>query len=79
MQSNTIQKRGRSYAGFVTAVAVLAALAAGGTMAYHHFFQRAGEGAAQLIPSDADMVITVDTTPSVNQVALFSRIAAAVK
>ncbi|HET6387513.1 MAG TPA: DUF3352 domain-containing protein, partial [Armatimonadota bacterium] len=70
---------GRSYAGFVTAVAVLAALAAGGTMAYHHFFQRAGEGAAQLIPSDADMVITVDTMPSVNQVALFSRIAAAVK
>jgi hypothetical protein len=61
------------------ALLVLLVLAAGGVLAYRTFFHRAGEAAIQLIPADAMLVATLDTTPSPQQVALFKRIDDAVQ
>lgn len=46
----------------------------GGVYAYEHYFHRAGEEATQLIPAAAHMVITMDLTPSPNQVPTFKQI-----
>ena len=51
----------------------------GGVTAYRHFFRRPGELAANLIPADALAVITIDTNPAPDQVALYKRIQDALK
>src|SRR5262249_84654 len=45
-----------------------------GGAAYKIFFQRTGEQAIQLIPSNALVVITIDTAPSPQQIGLWQRI-----
>ena len=49
-------------------------VATGSVTAYRHYFRRPGELAVNLIPADALAVITVDTNPAPDQVALFKRI-----
>lgn len=51
----------------------------GGVLAYNLFFNRPGESAIKLIPQNALMVVTLDTTPSPSQVPTFKRIFDAVK
>jgi hypothetical protein len=58
---------------------VLTAMTAGGVYAYRTYFHRTGEAAVPLIPADALMVITLDTTPSPGQTPTFKRIADAIK
>jgi hypothetical protein len=58
-------------------IVALICLALGGLAVYHLVFQRSGEGALRLIPSDALVAATLDTHPSPNQAALFRRIDAA--
>src|SRR5580700_6801133 len=50
-----------------------------GVLAYRHFFQRPGEAAINLIPSDALAVVTLDTTPSPEQVSVFRNITSALQ
>ena len=54
-------------------------VATGSVTAYRHYFRRPGELAVNLIPADALAVITVDTNPAPDQVALFKRIQDAMK
>jgi hypothetical protein len=56
------------------AAMALISLIAGGTLAWRYYFGRAGETAIQLIPADAALVVTLDTTPSAAQTPLFLRI-----
>ncbi len=49
-------------------------IATGSVTAYRHYFRRPGELAANFIPADALAVITLDTNPAPDQVALFKRI-----
>ena len=58
---------------------VLTAMTAGGVYAYRTYFHRTGEAAVPLIPADALMVVTLDTTPSPAQTPTFKRIADAIK
>jgi hypothetical protein len=60
----------------VLAVFVLLAV---GVLAYRILFTRPGEAAIQLIPQDALLVVTLDTTPSPQQVVTFKRISDAFK
>lgn len=55
------------------ALALALFLAVGGA-AYKIFFQRTGEQAIQLIPSNAYLVVTLDTAPSPSQIGLWQRI-----
>jgi hypothetical protein len=50
-----------------------------GVLAYQHFFQRPGEAAINLIPADALIVATLDTTPSPEQVPVFAGIRSALR
>lgn len=68
--------RGKALGAAVLVVALLAVL---GFAAYRFFFNRPGEAAAMLIPSDADLVITLDTNPSERQVATFKKISDALE
>ncbi len=58
---------------------VLGGMAAGGVYTYRRFFQRSGEAATQLIPVDAQMLVTLDLTPSAGQALTFKRIGDAIK
>lgn len=58
---------------------VLGGMTAGGVYAYRRFFQRSGEAAIQLIPVDAQMLVTLDLTPSAGQALTFKRIGDAIK
>lgn len=49
-------------------------VALSGTLAYRYFMSRPGETAIQLMPADALLVVTLDTTPSPAQIPLFKRI-----
>src|ERR1051325_10360977 len=55
------------------ALALALFLAVGGA-AYKIFFQRTGEQAIQLIPSNAYLVVTLDTAPSPSQIGIWQRI-----
>lgn len=68
--------RGKALGAAVLVAALLAVL---GFAAYRYFFNRPGEAAAMLIPSDADLVITLDTNPSERQVATFKKISDALE
>ena len=61
------------------ALVVLTALVAGGVLGYQYLFHRPGEAAIKLIPADARLVVTVDSTPSPGQALTFKRIADAIK
>lgn len=63
----------------VVALALLLPVVAGGVLAFNLFFNRPGESAIRLIPESAMMVVTLDTTPSAEQVPTFTRILNAVK
>lgn len=71
--------RKRLGAGKVAVLGSVVALGALAFGAYKLFFQRPGEAAIQLIPADAQFVVTLDTNPSEMQVATFDRIYAALK
>jgi hypothetical protein len=58
---------------------VLLLLVVGGTLAYRYLFQRPGEAAIQLLPADSLVVVTLDTTPSEQQAAVFRRISDAIR
>lgn len=58
----------------VPALLLLLAAVGGGFAAYHYYFNRPGEAAIRLIPSDAMLVVTLDTSPSPQQVPVFQRI-----
>src|SRR5438093_3077918 len=73
MRSTNLGPRGVARSGIVA----LLCLVAGALAAYHFVFQRPGEAALSLIPSDALVVATLDTRPSVRQAALFQRIRSA--
>lgn len=62
-------------------IALLSAIgaAAVGFTGYKIFFNRAGEAAVALIPSDASFVLTLDTNPSTNQLPTFTKISNALK
>lgn len=64
----------RRGAGKATAFAVLLMLIVGASLAYKVFFKRPGEQAIQFIPSDAFVVVTLDTNPSPGQTPIFNRI-----
>ena len=72
IQSRTKPRRLRSGLAFVGLSAFV--VVTGGVTAYRHYFRRPGELATKLIPADALAVITLDTNPAPDQVALFKRI-----
>ncbi|MFY9234329.1 MAG: DUF3352 domain-containing protein [Fimbriimonadaceae bacterium] len=63
--------------GWLVLLGSAAVLSVLGFTVYKIFFDRPGEAAIALIPSDADMVLTLDTNPSTRQVATFQKIAQA--
>ncbi len=65
------RRAGKGLFGVVIAVALLAVV---GFAAYKFLFDRPGEAAAAFVPSDADVVITLDTNPSERQAATFQKI-----
>jgi hypothetical protein len=65
--------------GWFTLIGGLALLSVLGFTAYKYFFDRPGEAAIALIPADADLVVTLDTNPSTQQLATFHKIATALK
>jgi hypothetical protein len=72
----------RFHRGAIKPVAIFAALipvVGGGVLAYNIFFDRKGEAAIQLVPQDAWGVVTLDLTPSTEQIPTFKRILDAVK
>lgn len=78
--ASTLIHRLRCFGG--TRAAVLGAfllIVGGGLLAYRHLFHHPGEAAIQLIPGDALMVWTLDTSPSQQQVAAFKRISDAIQ
>jgi len=78
--SSTVVKRLQRFGGTRAALlGVFLLVVVGGLLAYRHFFQRPGEAAIQLIPGDAMMVLTLDTNPSEQQVAVFKRISDAIQ
>ena len=77
IQSRTRPRRLRKALAFVGLSAFV--VAAGSVTAYRHYFRRPGELAANLIPADALAVVTLDTNPVPDQVALFKRIADAMQ
>src|SRR5271154_3173636 len=58
----------------LSALLMLMLIGGVGVLAYRHFFQRPGEAAINLIPADALMVATLDTSPSPGQTLIFRRI-----
>ena len=54
-------------------------VATGSVTAYRHYFRRPGELATNFIPADALAVVTLDTNPAPDQVALFKRIQDAIQ
>lgn len=65
--------------GWLVLLGSLAILSVLGFTVYKIFFDRPGEAAISLIPSDADIVMTLDTNPSSRQIATFQKIADALK
>ena len=77
MLGNQMQTTPKLRRGAATAKVVLLASAftiVGGYAAYKIIFQRTGEAATALIPADASMVVTFDTSPSERQVLTFKKI-----
>ncbi|HVL38217.1 MAG TPA: DUF3352 domain-containing protein [Fimbriimonadaceae bacterium] len=74
-------QRSRSKLGksILAVLAAVSLLGVAGFAAYKYLFSRPGEAAVSLIPSDVDMVITIDTNPSQRQLATFTRIGQALK
>ncbi len=72
---NPVPKRPARFR-FIRATGALALLVVvlGGTLAWKYLFGRPGETAIQLIPADAALVVTLDTTPSPAQAPLFLRL-----
>lgn len=60
-------------------LAIAVPVMGGGVLAYNLFFNRPGESAIKLIPQNALMVLTLDITPSAEQLPTFKRIFDAVK
>ena len=77
IQSKINPRRLRKALAFVGLSAFV--VAAGSMTAYRHYFRRPGELATNLIPADALAVVTLDTNPAPDQVALFKRIQDAMK
>ena len=77
IQSKINPRRLRNTLAFVGLSAFV--VVTGSVTAYRHYFRRPGELATNLIPADALAVVTLDTNPAPDQVALFKRIQDAIK
>ncbi len=68
------------FGGVKIAVLILAVAGVGGGYAtYRYLFKRTGEAAIAMIPSDASLVITIDTHPSEAQITAFQKLGDALK
>lgn len=74
MRSHYRRKRNAYGGSRLPAIVALLLVVGGCVLAYRHFFQRAGEAAANLIPADALLIVTLDLKPSPQQAPTFQRI-----
>ncbi|HZT43994.1 MAG TPA: DUF3352 domain-containing protein [Chthonomonadaceae bacterium] len=74
MATHPFRRKRRRGGSRIPVLLILLAAVGGGFAAYHYYFNRPGEAAIRLIPSDAMLVVTLDTSPSPQQVPVFERI-----
>lgn len=77
-----VQMNRRTYGIFSQKLAIGIAAFAGlgiGTIAVYRLLERSGESAIRMIPADAALVISLDTSPSPSQVRLYNEISMSMK